>query len=90
MHFHIAGVGLRRFQHILRQFPQALRLPFQDVDILLLLFGRMVLAQKIHIGNDGCERRLDVMRHIRDEFSLQVFRLQTDSHRILHPVTDGV
>ena len=71
---HVAGTGLGGLHQILCQCLQALGFLIQHLQVgcdlgILYLFT----LQQIHIIDNGCERRLDIMGHIGYQIRLQAF-----------------
>ena len=81
IHRQRAGGRLGRLHQILCQLFQPLALPVQHGDILPGGGGGDVLLfQQIHVVDDGCQRRFDVVGHVGDQLGFHPF----GAHLLLH------
>ena len=72
----ISRTDFRRLHKVFCQLLQSLRFRVENVNISLdLRVADILTFQKIHIVNDGGQRRLNVMRHIGNQIRFQAFTL---------------
>ena len=87
----VAGAGSGGFYQILRQRFQSLGLLIQDLQILL---NRRILdifpLKKIHVIDDGGQRRLDIMGYVGDQIRLQPFAFYLFGQGRFQAVADPV
>ena len=82
---------LGRLHQVLRQLPQPLGLPVQHRQILpRRVGGHLLLFQQVHIADDGCQRRLDIVGHVGDQLGFQPLGLHFLLHSPLNARLHGV
>ena len=71
-------------KEILDQQLQPCGFLFQNVNIMTSLLGRQILIlQKVHISDDGCQRRLQVMRYVGDQVRFHFLAFYLFVHSLL-------
>ena len=85
----ISGRCLGSLHQILDQLLQFGRLPLKYFEVLCrLVIVKLLLREQIHIVDDGCERRLDIVGHVRDQFRLEALALHALVDRPGHALAD--
>ena len=83
------AAGLAHLKQILDEGLEPHRLLVQYLDVgIPLLLGNPLLLEQIHIGDDGCQGRFQVMGHIRDELRLGALALYLLGHGLLKALLD--
>ena len=87
----VPGRGLRRFHEIVDEALQPHGLPREDLRVFPhLLVPGILLREQVGVIDNRGERRLDVVRDVRDKLGLHPLALHALLHGAVHPDPDAV